>query len=140
MEENGAESWHRFISVFIAARQIGLGVAGSYVLQSLSALIAVLGIIYLWRKPVPHQVRCAALVVGTFLATPYVMDYDLVVTAFVAVWLSQTRQNYKFAVGCLFLIPVLSTPLGKFAGVGMAPLMLLPACKLIWSSNGSKTK
>ncbi len=79
--------WHRMMSVFVFVRRLGADVWTAYLAQGVTGLIAALLVARSWWIDVPAGTRYALLVLGTFFATPYLQDYDFVVTAFVAVWL-----------------------------------------------------
>jgi hypothetical protein len=131
LERSGAAQWYRFVSVFITARQMGLGIVPAYVVQGVVGIFAAGIVIRLWRLPVSHDIRCAALVLCTLLATPYAHDYDFVVMAFVVVWLDRAYRDAKFANMLLLLLPILSTAIGYRTGWYLGPFMLLPAIGLI---------
>src|SRR6185369_16944888 len=90
--EHGAGVWHRTISVFVLTRHLGADVAAAYTVQALVAASAAAIVALAWWRDAPANMRYTLLVLGTFLATPYVQDYDLVVGAFVVVWLMAMSQ------------------------------------------------
>ena len=134
LEDNTAQSWQQFESIFVAARQVGAGITAAYAIQGLFALASVACIVKLWHGKASPDIRNAALVLGTFMATPYAMDYDLVIMVLVAVWLSHAYPHYKFAAASLLVMPFISSYVGISYGIGVGPLMLLPACLLVLSS------
>jgi Glycosyltransferase family 87 len=136
LEDNTAQSWQQFVSIFVMARQLGASIAASYALQGLFALGAALAIIKLWGGRASHDIRCAALVLGSFAATPYAMDYDLVIMAFVCVWLNRSYRRPHFAIASLLVMSLIAAVADKIYGIGIGPLMLVPGCLLILSSCG----
>ena len=84
--EDGTGVWHRMLSVFVFARRVGAGVSTAYAVQTLTGLIAASVVALAWRRDVDEGLRCALVVLGSCLATPYLQDYDLVVGAFVVAW------------------------------------------------------
>ncbi|GAC1510341.1 MAG: hypothetical protein NVS2B1_18410 [Bradyrhizobium sp.] len=73
------------------------------------------------------------VIIGTCLATPYLQDYDLVMGAFVILWLrmeegrEQTPTPWIRAVmGSILLLPLVAAPLGKFTGLALGPLFIVP--------------
>jgi arabinofuranan 3-O-arabinosyltransferase len=136
LENDVPHSWKQFISIFVLARQLGAGITLAYAVQGIFALAAAFAVVKLWAGEASHDVRCAALVTGTFLATPYAMNYDLVVTAFVAVWLGRSYRHHRWATLPLLLTPLLSTLAGAYTGLSIGPLLLLPAFALTLSSCG----
>jgi arabinofuranan 3-O-arabinosyltransferase len=132
--ENGTGIWHRMLSIFMLARQLGADVQVAYAAQAMTGLIAA-GIVALaWLRDVPAPIRNASLVLGTFFVTPYLQDYDTVVFAFVAVWLMSAEslaripeRHAMIAAGALLLVPLLNAPLSQFIGLPLGALMIAPA-------------
>ena len=125
---------HRHASVFMALNRLGVGVTVAYAGQIVVALIAGALVALAWFKDVPAPARNAAVIIGTLLATPYLQDYDLVFCVFAVVWLNSPEMVARIgarpawiASALLLLLPVLSTSLGKFTGLGFGPLFVLPA-------------
>jgi hypothetical protein len=79
--EQGNTGWHKIQSVFSWVRMWGGAVPAAYVMQSIvTAGIAGL-LVWLWRSDAAYPLKAAALCLATILATPYSLDYDLVVIA-----------------------------------------------------------
>jgi len=79
--EEGALGWEKAQSIFAAARLWGLAVPIAYGLQVGLALALAATLVWLWRSTVDHDLKAASLACACLLATPYVLDYDLVVLA-----------------------------------------------------------
>ena len=95
--EDGTGVSHRMVSVFVFARHLGAGVAASYGWQAVAALVAAVFIVRSWWRDEPAHIRNAVLLVGTCLAAPYLMDYDLVFGAFVVVWLLKAEKDFQLS-------------------------------------------
>lgn len=79
--EAGTTGWQKIQSVFSATRMWGGGLGLAYGAQlSLAALVAA-SLVWLWRGDCAFRLKAAALAAGSLLATPYVLDYDMVVLA-----------------------------------------------------------
>lgn len=79
--EAGGTGWQKIQSIFSAARMWGASVEIAYIAQfTVGALIAA-SLVWLWRSPAAFPLKAAALATGSLLATPYVLDYDMVVLA-----------------------------------------------------------
>jgi hypothetical protein len=128
--------WHRMASVMLAVRWAGLPVEAAYAVQALCAGAAVLAVAWLWWKDAPAPIRCAAVMVGTAFATPYLFDYDLVMLVFAAVWLVLPRERADgpaaWAALLMLALPILLAPLSKLTGLALAPLFLLPAVWVLY--------
>lgn len=140
-------SMHRIVSVFMLARSLGASLPVAYAMQAVSALAAAVVVAAAWLRNAPAPMRNSLLVLGAFLATPYVLDYDLVVGAFVAAWLTAATampaalaRPASAAAALVLLAPVTAGILGKLTGIQLGPLFFLPAFVLAalqipWSAS-----
>jgi hypothetical protein len=83
------------------------------------------------------------VIVGTCLATPYLQDYDLVMGAFVVVWLQASEERSRMpvpwiraAMAVMLLLPLLAAPLAKLTGLALGPLFLVPIFSLLVAMAG----
>ena len=136
--EDGTGVSHRMVSVFVFARHLGAGVAASYGWQAVAALVAAAFIVRSWWRDEPAHIRNAVLLVGTCLAAPYLMDYDLVFGAFVVVWLLKAEkdsqlspQHIRGAAGAILLLPLLNAQIANPSGPSIGPLVFLPVFALL---------
>lgn len=129
--EDADAVWHRNVSVFMAASRLGVGLPAAYAAQIAAALIAAALVAYAWFKDAPAPARNAAVMIGVLLATPYLQDYDLVLGAFIVVWLAQMESAEKpetqIASALILALPLLASPLAKLTGLALGPLFILPA-------------
>jgi hypothetical protein len=135
--EQGAAGWNRMISVFAFARTLGADMLAAYAMQAAMALIAAVVVAFAWLRDAPMPIKAAALVLGTCLATPYLQDYDMVVGAFVVVWLMRpemlaycSERAALIACGLILTLPLLASPLQNMTGLVFGPLFLLPGFML----------
>ncbi len=97
------------MTVFIAARWLGAGVQGAYVIQGLSALLAgVAAAVWLWR-PGSRSISSAGRLCGLLavMATPY--GYSLCHTVCVAaasLYLRKDLQLSRWLLGLTYVWPV----------------------------------
>jgi hypothetical protein len=124
--ESGAGVWHRMASVFVMARHAGADVAAAYTWQAMSAAIAAAVVGWLWWRDAPAEQRNAALVLGGFLAAPYLQDYDLVIGAFAVVWIARmaahgamTTRAAVMASAIVLVTPAVVAPVAKAAGLSI---------------------
>jgi hypothetical protein len=142
--EDGTGVWHRMLSVFVFARRFGADVGTAYALQGAFAAFSVFIVARSWWRDDPAPVRNALLIVGTCLATPYLQDYDLVMSAFVVVWLKQAGENNAnvrqtwivAAMAIMLVLPLMAASLGKVTGLALGPLFLMPVFALLISLTG----
>jgi arabinofuranan 3-O-arabinosyltransferase len=136
--EDGTGVWHRMLSVFVAARRLGADVTAAYIIQAVAAAIAALVVAVLWFRDASFGIRNAALVLGTCLATPYLQDHDLVISALVVAWLMRDasipatlERPVFYASALLLLIPLIAASLGMLTGLGFGPLFIIPAFAIV---------
>ena len=132
--EDGTGNWHLFASVFVMMRHLPAPLFVSYTAQFVSATVALALVANAWRSEAPQRHRNAVLVMAVCFTTPYILVYDLVITALVPLWLfpdaavaSEWRPFRLAALVLLvmapFLIPIIALRVGFEAG----PLLLAPA-------------
>ncbi len=79
--EQGQTGWHKIQSVFSWVRMWGGGATLAYALQGATIAAVAAALVWLWRSPAAFPLKAAALIVGCLLATPYSLDYDLMLLA-----------------------------------------------------------
>ena len=79
--EAGAIGFEKIQSVFAQARFLGAPVSLAYALQGAAALSLALAVFRLWRGAASNGTKGAGLIIAAILATPYAVDYDLVILA-----------------------------------------------------------
>jgi hypothetical protein len=130
--EDGTGVWHRFVSVFVGARRLGVSVEAAYVIQTAAGALACIAVAWVWFGDAPAGVKNAVLLLGTCLATPYLQDYDLVFGALVVAWLWQYPVLYasdralQISAGLLLLLPLVAAALAHLTGFALGPLFIAP--------------
>jgi hypothetical protein len=144
--EDGTGVWHRMLSVFVFARRLGADVATAYALQGAFAALAALFVARSWWRDEPAHLRNAMVILGTCLATPYLQDYDLVMSAFVVVWLKAEEGHSKIpatwiraAMAVMLLLPLMAAPLGKLTGLALGALFILPVFALLIAMSRARS-
>jgi hypothetical protein len=126
--EHGAVGFGKMQSPFAAARLLGASVALAYALQGVVS-IAVAGALAWtgWRRGYSLALG-SAMLAGALLATPFLLDYDLVLLAFPLVWLASVgfRPWEKLIAALAFAIALFARPLGVFLGIPTVPFVLIP--------------
>jgi alpha-1,2-mannosyltransferase len=79
--EQGGTGFFKIQSVFACVRMWGGSVMLAYVAQGATTLAAAILLVRLWRSDAPFAHKGAALCLAALLATPYSLDYDLMVLA-----------------------------------------------------------
>ena len=125
----GSIGFGKMQSVFGAARLWGASLATSYMLQGTVGLTTLATVLWVWRESVPFGMKAAALVTGTLLVTPYMVDYDLALLAAPIAWLAYEGMHSEFLpweksiLFSAWICPLLARPC-SLAGVPLTPLVL----------------
>jgi alpha-1,2-mannosyltransferase len=79
--EQGNTGWQKIQSVFSWARMWGASIPLAYALQGTLTVALGIAIVRLWRSTASSALKSAALCLAGILATPYSLDYDMMVLA-----------------------------------------------------------
>ncbi|HEV2364261.1 MAG TPA: glycosyltransferase family 87 protein [Caulobacteraceae bacterium] len=137
--EQGGTGFYKMQSLFAAVRLWGGSVAAAYGAQAALTLAGGALLVWLWRGRADQRLKSSALISASLLASPYCMDYDLMLLApagaFLVSWMRE-RGAPPFAAAILtlaFAAPVstrgvdhaIGAPLGLMATLSMFGLALL---------------
>lgn len=130
--EQGAVGWPKLQSVFSWVRLWGGGADVAYILQGTVVIAVAVALVWLWRRDVPYAVKAATLLIGTLLATPLCLDYDLMLLgpaiAFIcAEGLARGFRPYeKSLLALLWIVPLITRSIAHTTIVPLAaPLMMI---------------
>jgi len=130
--EQGNTGWQKIQSVFSWVRMWGGSVQLAYAAQGIVTLAIAAAIVWLWHSRTTFALKAAALAIGTILATPYSLDYDLMVLAPAIAFLAGEGLMRGFAayektvLAALWFVPVIARTLAQTTLIPLAvPLMLL---------------
>ncbi len=130
--EQGGTGWYKIQSVFSWVRMWGGGIPLAYAVQGAVTLAVAAALGWLWRTRATFPLKSAALLLGTVLATPYMLDYDLMLLAPAIAFLAAdgTRRGFapweKTLLAALWLVPLLARSVAQATFIPLAvPLMLL---------------
>jgi alpha-1,2-mannosyltransferase len=130
--EQGGTGWHKIQSVFSWVRMWGGGITLAYVLQSTVTLFVAAALAWLWRDKAAFALKAAGLAIGCLLATPYSLDYDLMLLApSIAYLVADGWQRgfgpYEKTVwAALWLVPLIARSVPQATLIPLAvPVMLL---------------
>src|SRR5882757_3690314 len=129
--EQGGTGWEKIQSVFSAARMWGADVHLAYALQIALALLLATSLFWLWRGDAAFELKASALATASLLATPYVLDYDLVVLAISIAFFARHGLNRGFRafeislLAAAWMVPLLSRGVAGLTGIPLGLLVLL---------------
>jgi len=112
--EQGGTGFEKIQSVFAATRLLGGSVDAAYAAQGIATLGVAVSLVILWRSQASMAAKGAGLCLGTLLATPYSLDYDMMLLA-PAIALQaidgRTRGFFPYertALAALWLVPIMA--------------------------------
>ena len=126
--EQGSVGFEKLQSVFAVVRMWGAGVPAAYAIQGAVSATVVCCTAWAWRSACNHDLKAAILVVATLLASPHILDYDLVILALaiaftVGVGFAGSFRDYEISLlAAAWIVPLLSR---SIAGATHIPLGLL---------------
>jgi hypothetical protein len=126
--ESGAVGFEKLQSAFAVVRLWGGGVTLAYAVQAFVSCAVIASIVWCWRSACDDAHKAALLVTGTLLASPHILDYDLIVLAVAIAYLAARGLRAGFRpfeitlLGALWIVPllartaagVLALPIGFF--------------------------
>jgi hypothetical protein len=130
--ERGDTGWYKIQSVFSWARMWGGGVDLAYAMQGIVTLAVAAALARLWRSGAPFAWKAAALLIGTILATPYSLDYDLMLLAPAIAFLAANGIKRGFSpwqqtlLAALWIVPLLTRSVAQATLIPLAvPVMII---------------
>ena len=129
--EQGGIGWEKVQSVFSAMRMWDAGVHSAYAIQIALALMLAASLAWLWQSNALFELKASALATASLLATPYVLDYDLVVLAVAIVFFVRHGMNRGFhdyeisLLAAAWVMPLLSRAIAGVTGIPLGLLALL---------------
>jgi len=129
--EQGDTGWEKIQSAFSAARMWGAGIGVAYSVQIALALMLAASLAWLWHGDAAFELKASALATGSLLATPYVLDYDLVALAVAIAFLVRhgLRRGFRdFEISLLaaaWIVPLLSRAVAGSTGMPLGLLVML---------------
>ncbi len=133
--EAGGTGWQKIQSVFSATRMWGGGVETAYGAQFVIAALIAVSLVWLWRSRAAFALKAAALATGSLLATPYMLDYDMVVLAVSIAFLAAHGLDKGFApyeISMLVVAWVAPLVARSIAGALYVPFGFLVMVALYW--------
>ncbi|HJU31519.1 MAG TPA: glycosyltransferase 87 family protein [Hyphomicrobiaceae bacterium] len=138
----GARGFHKIPSVHGALRLLDAPFAVATVAQSAVTAATLAALAALWRSAAAFELKAAGLIVGCLLATPYALDYDLVVLAPAIAFLAAYGMREGFrdwevaALAALWVLPLAGRSIASAAAIQLAPIVLAGVLYLVLARAG----
>jgi len=129
--EQGGTGWEKIQSVFSAVRMWGGSVRLAYAVQITLAATLAISLAWLWHSDAAFELKASALAVGSLLATPYVLDYDLVVLGIAIAYFARLGLTQGFhaceisLLAAAWLAPLLTRGVAQLTAMPLGLLVLL---------------
>jgi alpha-1,2-mannosyltransferase len=135
--EQGNVGFEKLQSVFAAVRMWGGGIPLAYAAQGIASAAVLCGIAWTWRSACDRDLKSALLVVATLLASPHVLDYDLVMLALAIAFTVSAGsaggfRDYEISLlAAAWIVPLLARGIAGVTGIPLGLLVLLAFYGLI---------
>lgn len=137
--EAGAIGFGKMQNTFAAARLLGAGIEAAWLIQGLTSFLGAVSVFVLWRRSdLSLADRSLALMLGTILAAPYLLDYDLMLLAVPLLLKAHEGRFRPWEISFFFLLwalPLLSRPVGMWLHMPLTPLVALLGLWLLHSNR-----
>ena len=122
--EHGAAGFFKIVSPFAAVRLWGGSVAAGYAVQAIFSLAALAAVVVISLPSKNAALRNAVVCAAAVIATPYVLDYDLILLLPALAWLyADGRRNGFISWDATLMAAVWTAPL---FGRAAAQLLYVP--------------
>lgn len=146
--ESGAVGFEKLQSAFAVVRLWGGSVTLAYAVQAIVSCAVIASVVWCWRSACDDASKAALLVIGTLLASPHILDYDLIVVAVAIACLAERGLRTGFRpfeitlLGALWIVPllarsaadVLAFPIGFF----LIAIFYVTTLTQIWREAASR--
>lgn len=136
---------HKFVTPYAGLQLVAVPQQVALLVHVAVAIVAGWVVWVIWRRTDDLRIRGSALVVGTFLVTPYAADYDLALLAFPLAWTAlvglergwMRRDRNLLVIG--WVLPIVCAPLAFLTHVSLTPLVLGVWLQQLWRRTSAAT-
>lgn len=128
--EQGEVGFAKLQSAFAAIRIWGGGIALAYLVQGLVSVAVIAGAVWIWRISRDVNLKAAVLLIATLLASPHVLDYDLMllgpaIAFMVAVGLGGGFRSYDITLlAAAWIAPLLARSVASATGIPLGLIVV----------------
>ena len=143
--DTGAAPSFKFVTPFMGLRAMGVAETPALLVHASVAVAASAVVWRLWRRSDDLRVRGSAVVVGTFLVTPYAADYDTAVLAFAIAWSAAMGVDDGWIRGdrnilvAAWLLPMVAAPILLITHVSVTPFVMALMLRQLWLRTDTRT-
>jgi alpha-1,2-mannosyltransferase len=129
--EAGDVGWFKIQSVFAWTRMWGGSIGLAYGAQALVTVAAGVALVWLWRGAAPYRLKAGGLCVAMLLATPFGLDYDMIVLAPAIAFVAADglergfRPWEKSTLAGLWLVPLIARGIAEQTLLPLGTVMMI---------------
>ena len=129
--EAGDTGWHKIQSVFSWVRMWGGSIPLAYAMQGAVTAALAGSLVWLWRSRASFALQAAALCIAVIVATPYSLDYDMMVLAPAIAFLAAEGFSRGFdayeksALAGLWLMPLIARNVAQHTLIPLGIIVML---------------
>jgi hypothetical protein len=133
----GGSGFEKFQSAFAWLRLWNAPLSHAYALQAFVTVVIAGSTAWIWHQNLDLRLKGAALLVGTLLSTPYVLDYDFVLLGMANAFMIShgLRRGFlpweKTALALMWLLPSATRSINTFVPTGFLLLSVAFAFVLV---------
>ena len=154
----GAQIWSAYGAVIPLARDVlDLGLVPHFKMQSIHSAVQLLGgsaalgdnlqivaaiggvvfVAWVWRQTLDQSIKSAALIVASLFATPFLLDYDLLLLAPAVAWMASLglRRGFlpweRLVLAAVSIDPLVARVIAQHADLPATPIVMLAFIVLI---------
>ncbi|PLX36545.1 MAG: hypothetical protein C0606_14810 [Hyphomicrobiales bacterium] len=135
--EAGSTGWEKIQSIFAAVRMWGGTVPAAHAAQGVVTLLVAAALVWQWRRPVAFELKAAALCLASLLATPYTLDYDMVLVGGALAFLARHGLRtgfgpYEISLAAIaWTAPLIARQVATYTAIPIGALATLALFTLI---------
>jgi glycosyl transferase family 87 len=142
--EQGGVGFEKLQSAFAFVRMWGGSEILSYVAQGATSAGAICGTIWVWRRSDNHNMKSGILLAATALASPYILDYDLVLLApaiaFLVQGVADRPAPYEVSLlAFVWIAPLFARTVAGLSGIPVGLLASLTLFAVIMRGSGRRS-
>ncbi len=129
--EEGGTGFYKIQSFFATLRYWGATITFAYVAQAIVILAVAIFLIWIWRGKAVPELKSSALLTGTLLSTPYILDYDLVAMGPAIAFLAANGLQRRFlpyeksVLALCWIAPLITRSVAEYTGVPFGLIALV---------------
>ena len=140
--EQGDTGWHKIQSIFSWTRMWGGSIPLAYALQGTVTAALAAALVWLWRSAAAFPLKAAAICIAAILATPYSLDYDMMVLAPAIAFLAADGLEHGFldwersALAGLWLVPLVTRSVAEWTLIPLGVPMMIVSFLMVHAPRG----